>query len=143
MLYSGPYTTSTLKAYTPTSSEIHLQTWWSPSPDYHSSPSQPSSSPKPSHLTLPCVRGYPISHFSCSELCSALLVKSELHFTPISELCSTLKLELHSNLTSIVTVHVKQLAHVHPGLVRGVGCIYAPYKVNPNIFQFYFRCDNR
>ena len=40
--------------------------------------------------------------------------------TPISKLCSALKLELHSTYTSGVTVDVKWLTYVHPGSVRGL-----------------------
>ena len=57
------------------------------------------------------VRGCPISHFHCSRFHPTS--RLELCSAHTSKLCSALKSEL-------------------------VGCINAPYKVNPNIFQFYF-----
>ena len=64
------------------------------------------------------VRGCPISHFHCSRFRPAS--RLELCSAPISELCSALKSELHSTFTSGVTIDVKQLMYVHPGLVRGL-----------------------
>ena len=66
------------------------------------------------------IRGCPVSHSCQLELCSTLLFGLELRSASISELCSALKLELHSTFTSRVTADAKQLAYIYPGSVRGL-----------------------
>ena len=67
--------------------------------------------------------------------------------------CQTLAAFLQSSgMVKLVFPHrkVNHPLYLHPWLLKdflpypksikvpSVGCIYAPYKVNPNIFQFYF-----